>query len=121
MIEKSKHDRLKLFNDTNIDMSFKASTQQNSPRGTGTVNSSQIIFEETIRDEVLTQLRRQLDDERKKNRDMKQIFDETMQNMEAQSRQVPTQAIEMQATKAVDEIISMGAVTQTELKEQLER
>ena len=27
----------------------------------------------------------------------------------------------MQATKAVDEIISMGAVTQTELKEQLER
>ena len=42
-----------------------------------------MIFEETIRDEVMTQLRRQLEDERKKNRDMKQIFDETMQNMEA--------------------------------------
>ena len=54
MIEKSKQERLKAFNDTNIDMSFKVSTQQNSPRGTGTVNSSQMIFEETIRDEVLT-------------------------------------------------------------------
>ena len=83
MIEKSKKERLKAFNDSNIDMSFKASTQQNSPRGTGTINSSQMIFEETIRDEVMTQLRRQLEDERKKNRDMKQIFDETMQNMEA--------------------------------------
>ena len=92
MIERSKKERFKTgsgamvlsgYNDTNIDMSFKASTQQNSPRGTGTVNSSQMIFEETIRDEVMTQLRRQLEDERKKNRDMKQIFDETMQNMEA--------------------------------------
>ena len=83
MIEKSKKERLKAFNDSNIDMSFKASTQQNSPRGTGTINSSQMIFEETIRDEVMTQLRRQLEDERKKNRDMKQIFDDTMQNMEA--------------------------------------
>ena len=44
------------FNDANIDMSFKASTQQNSPRAT-TVNSSQVIFEETMKDEVLTQLR----------------------------------------------------------------
>ena len=44
-----------LMNDTNIDMSFKASTQQNSPRGTNTVNSSQVIFEEMMmRDEVLT-------------------------------------------------------------------
>ena len=58
MIEKSKKERLKAFNDSAIDMSFKASTQQNSPRGTGTINSSQMIFEETIRDEVLTQLRR---------------------------------------------------------------
>ena len=62
MIEKSKQERLKsggsrmgLMNDTNIDMSFKASTQQNSPRGTNTVNSSQVIFEEMMmRDEVLT-------------------------------------------------------------------
>jgi hypothetical protein len=35
-----------------------------------------------MRDEVVVQLRAQLQDERKKHRDMKQMFDETMQNME---------------------------------------
>lgn len=36
---------------------------------------------------------------------MKQMFDETINNMESANRQVSTKEIEMKATKAVDEIL----------------
>ena len=48
--------------------------------------TSHVTFEETMRDEVIIQLRKQLDDERKRHREMKEIFDETMQNMEEQNK-----------------------------------
>ena len=39
-------------------------------------------FEETMRDEAVFQLQSQLDEERKKHREMKDMFDETLHNME---------------------------------------
>ena len=74
-----------------------------------------------MRDEVVSQLRHSLETERKKHREMKQIFDETMQNIEAQNRHVPEEAIEIQASKAVDEILTHGAVTKSALEEELEK
>ena len=44
-----------------------------------------------------------------------------MQNMEAQNRHVPEEAIEIQASKAVDEIITHGAATKSALEEELEK
>ena len=41
-------------------------------------------FEETMRDEEVLQLRQQLDEERKKHREMKEMFDETLHKMEQQ-------------------------------------
>lgn len=80
-----------------------------------------VPFEETMRDEVVNHLRQSLENERKKHREIKQIFDETMQNIEAQNRHVPTKAIEMQASKAVDEILTHGAVCKSALEEELEK
>ena len=48
-------------------------------------------------DEYTAQLRKQLNDERKKNNEIQELFDETMQNMEAQNRNLPTDA-----TNAID-------------------
>ena len=90
------------------------SGSQLSPRGAAAAKNmtSQMDFEETMRDEVVQQLRKQLEDERKRHREMKEIFDETMQNIEEQNRySIPAQALEMQTNRAIDEIISKGAVT----------
>ena len=52
---------------------------------------------------------------------MKQMFDDTINNMENQNRHVSSEAIEMQATKAVDEILNKGAVSQSALHDELEK
>ena len=52
---------------------------------------------------------------------MKQMFDDTINNMENQNRHVSSEAIEMQATKAVDEILNKGALSQSALQDELEK
>ena len=51
--------------------------QQQQDCSTG-LHQDQVV----LRDEVVLRLRLQLEDERKKHRDMKQMFDDTINNME---------------------------------------
>ena len=74
-----------------------------------------------LQDEMVIQMRHQLEVERKKHRDMKQMFDETINNIETQNRHVSSETIEMQATKAVEEILTKGAVNQAALQDELEK
>ena len=61
--------------------------------------------------------RQELEDERKKHREMKQMFDDTINNMESANRQVSTKELEIKATRAVDEIFGKdSAVSLEELR-----
>ena len=73
--------------------------------------------EEAIRDEVVVQLRQQLGEERRKHEDMKRMFENTIENMEQQNRSIPVAEIQLQATKAVDEIINRGSLGMKDLQD----
>ncbi len=93
---------------------------QSSPLHSSQANLTS--FGDTMRDEMVVQLRSQLEDERKKHRDMKQMFDETMQNMELQNRDYGKEGrLTQTASEAVDEIFNKGALSQVAMADELEK
>ena len=54
--------------------------------------------------------------------EMKDMFEESMKNIQEQNQPVSSDAIEMQASKAVEEILNRGKGTQTAaLEEEIEK
>jgi len=123
IIERSRATRLNASNShTNLSLNADNQTSpiahqyfvmasQNSPTGA--------TFEETIREEMVARLREQLEDERKRHRETKRVMEDAMQNFEQQTRVAPAQAIALETSKAVDEIINKGALSHTALTEEL--
>lgn len=52
---------------------------------------------------------------------MKQMFEDTMLNMEQQNRDLDKRDISQSTSKAVDEILNRGVFSQTALTEELEK
>ena len=46
---------------------------------------------------------------------MKQIFDDTMDNIKAQNRYLPDENVQLEATKQADHVFNHGKVRETEL------